>query len=130
MDINDAVEQFYEALNAVIAGDIEPMKEIWSHSDDVTYLDPSGAFLIGWDDVLKSWQKQAGMNIGGGVSPRNLQITVVGDLAVTHNYEIGTSNLGGDTEPVSIRATNVFRKEDGKWKMISHHTDILAFLEG
>jgi len=28
---------------------------------------------------------------------------------------------------VSIRATNVFRKEGGQWKMIGHHTDLLPF---
>jgi ketosteroid isomerase-like protein len=30
---------------------------------------------------------------------------------------------------VSIRATNLFRKENGAWKMIGHHTDLLPFLE-
>jgi hypothetical protein len=30
---------------------------------------------------------------------------------------------------VSIRATNLFRKESGAWKMIGHHTDLLPFLE-
>jgi hypothetical protein len=29
---------------------------------------------------------------------------------------------------VSIRATNLFRKEDGSWKMIGHQTDLLPFL--
>ena len=30
---------------------------------------------------------------------------------------------------VSIRATNIFRKEKGEWKMIGHHTDLLPFLD-
>ena len=130
MDINEAVDQFYKALNDIIAGDIEPMKEIWSHADDVTYLDPSGAFLVGWDDVLASWQKQADLNIGGDVHPENLHMIEVDNLAVTHNFEIGTSHLWGGSEPVTIRVTNVFRKEDGKWKIISHHTDLMDILEG
>ena len=130
MDINEAVDQFYKALNAIIAGDIEPMKEIWSHADDVTYLDPSGAFLVSWNDVLASWQKQADLNIGGDVHPENLHLIEVDNPAVTHNYEIGTSRLRGDNEPVNIRVTNVFRKEDGRWKIISHHTDLMNILEG
>jgi ketosteroid isomerase-like protein len=129
MDINEAVDQFYKALKAIIAGDIEPMKEIWSHADDVTYLDPSGAFLVGWDDVLASWQKQADLNIGGDVHPENLHMIEVENLAVTHNFEIGTSHLRGGNEPVNIRVTNVFRKEDGRWKIISHHTDLMDILE-
>jgi ketosteroid isomerase-like protein len=40
------------------------------------------------------------------------------------------SNLDAEGRPlqVSIRATNVFRKENGDWKMIGHHTDLLPFL--
>jgi ketosteroid isomerase-like protein len=48
------------------------------------------------------------------------------DLAIVQNYEVG-SNIGpdGEIEKVSIRATNIFRKEKGEWKMVSHHTDFL-----
>lgn len=51
------------------------------------------------------------------------------DLALTHNYETG-ENVGADgaVERVSIRVTNVFRKEAGAWKMIGHHTDLLPYL--
>ena len=31
----------------------------------------------------------------------------------------------GEIQKVSIRATNIFRKEDGQWKMIGHHVDLL-----
>ncbi len=34
----------------------------------------------------------------------------------------------GRTQKVSIRATSLFRKEDGRWKMIGHHSDLLTFL--
>jgi ketosteroid isomerase-like protein len=33
----------------------------------------------------------------------------------------------GKSKKVSIRATSLFRKESGKWKMIGHHTDLLSF---
>ena len=49
---------------------------------------------------------------------------------IASNYEIG-QNVATDCTPekVTIRATNVFRKENGSWKMIGHHTDLLPFLE-
>jgi ketosteroid isomerase-like protein len=58
-----------------------------------------------------------------------LHVTVGEDLAITHSWERG-QNVGADgkVEVVSIRATNVFRKEGGAWKMIGHHTDLLPFL--
>jgi len=70
------------------------------------------------------------LKLGGRVTPKDIRITLGRDLAVVSNYEIG-ENSGPDGKPqeVTIRATNLFRKEDGKWKMIGHHTDLLPFLE-
>ena len=46
------------------------------------------------------------------------------------NYEKGMNiDAQGKQQKVSIRATNVFHKEDGKWKMIGHHTDQLSYLK-
>lgn len=106
------------------------MKKVWSHADDVTYMGPGGGFRIGWDQVLAEWKTQAAMKLGGEVKPKDVRITVGRDLAVVSNYEIG-ENAGTDGKPrkVVIRATNQFRKEDGKWKMIGHHTDILPYLQ-
>src|SRR4029077_960785 len=33
----EAAAQFYKALNIMFTGGLDPMKEVWSHSDDVTY---------------------------------------------------------------------------------------------
>jgi ketosteroid isomerase-like protein len=59
-----------------------------------------------------------------------MEITVGQDLAITHNFEVGENyDKDGNLQKVSIRATNMFRKEDGQWKMIGHHTDLLPYLE-
>ena len=130
-EVAAAAAQFYAALNALFGGDIDPMVEVWSHEDDVTYMGPDGGFQVGWKDVLADWQKQADMKLGGNVEPDAMRITQGGGLAVTHNYEKGLNTNTGDIPgTVTIRATNLFRKEDGKWKMIGHHTDSLPFLAG
>jgi ketosteroid isomerase-like protein len=36
--------------------------------------------------------------------------------------------VNGQPQTVTIRATNIFRRENGQWKMIGHHTDLLTFL--
>jgi ketosteroid isomerase-like protein len=59
-----------------------------------------------------------------------MEAAVGQDVAVTHNYEKGKNiDAKGELQVVSLRATNVFRKEDGQWRMIGHHTDLLPFLE-
>ena len=127
--VRKAAEQFYAALNSMFTGDLGPMEEIWSHAEDVTYLDPGGGYLVGWEEVLASWKAQAAMKLGGKVEATEMRITVGRDLAVTQNYETGENmDEEGKIRKVSIRATNVFRKEDGEWKMIGHHTDLVPFL--
>jgi ketosteroid isomerase-like protein len=128
--VAEAVARFYAALNAMFTGDVAPMTEVWSHADDVTYLGPGGGIQVGWSQVAAEWQKQAAMKLGGSIKPEKMHITVGNDLAVTNNLEKGeNTNTGGQPQKVSIRATNVFRKENGKWKMIGHHVDLLPFLQ-
>jgi ketosteroid isomerase-like protein len=127
--IGDAAACFYAALNALFEGDVSAMAEVWSHADDVTYMGPDGGFQVGWKDVLSDWEKQAAMKLGGHVEPEGMRIAAGRDVAVTQNFEKGTNtNTGGMPGSVLIRATNVFRKENGSWKMIGHHTDTLPYL--
>ena len=127
--VKQANADFYTALNAMFGGDLEPMKAIWSHADDVTYMGPDGGFQKGWSQVLANWEKQASLKLGGKVEPGDIVINVGKDVAVCHNWEKGENEQDGKTVTVSIRATNIFRKEEGKWKMIGHHTDVLPFLQ-
>ncbi len=128
--VQAAADSFYAALNAMFAGDAEPMKAVWSHADDITYMGPTGGLKKGWPDIAQVWEEQAANKLGGKVTPEEMQINAGQDIAITSNYEIGENfDRDGNLQKVSIRATNVFRKENGAWKMIGHHTDLLPFLE-
>ena len=120
----------HSALNVMFTGELRPMKEVRSHKDDVTYMGPGGGFRLGWKDVLLDWEIQATLKLGGQVEPKDMRITVGRDLAIVSNYEIGHNvTADGKAHKVTIRATNLFRNENGKWKMIGHHTDVLPFLQ-
>jgi ketosteroid isomerase-like protein len=128
--VEKATAQFYTSLNKMFAGDAGPMLEIWSHADDVTYMGPAGEFQVGWDEVREIWATQAALRLGGKVEPNETRFIIGHDLAFSQCYEKGNNlDAQGRTVRVSIRATNLFRKENGKWKMIGHHTDLLPFLE-
>jgi ketosteroid isomerase-like protein len=127
--VRQANTQFYAALNAMFTGDLGPMKNVWSHANDVTYMGPGGGFQIGWDQVLKNWEEQAAKKLGGKVEPTDIRITVGQELAIVSDIEKGeNTNVAGKPGTVSIRATNLFRKESGTWKTIEHHTDLLPYL--
>ena len=61
---------FHDALNVLFTGDAAPMKAIWSHADDVTYMGPVGGMQVGWSQVEPYWDKQAAKRLGGKVGQR------------------------------------------------------------
>lgn len=127
----NAVKQFYVALNEFFTGELSLMKAVWSHADDVVYMGPAGEISVGWTPVLHDWETQAAMKLGGTIKPDNIHVMMSQDMAIVSNYEKGeNTNAKGKTVKVAIRATNSFRKENGQWKMIGHHTDLLPYLEG
>lgn len=122
-DLQQATDEFYAALASILAGDAEPMSEVWSHADDITYMSPFGELLVGWDATKASWQAQADQNLGGKAAPEELQFFDCGDLGVVVGFERGHITIDGTDQPLEIRATSTWRREDGEWKMIGHHTD-------
>ncbi len=117
-----AVADFYRALNAMFAGDVGPMEKLWSRRPDVTYMGPDGAFRHGWIEIDADFAAAAAKKLGGSVDAKDITITVGRDIAVVADTEVGSRS--GHTN--SLRATHVFRLEDGQWKMIAHHVDPLS----
>ena len=127
--IREALHKFHAALNDVFTGDVQPMIAVWSHADDVTYQGPNGAYRKGWDEVYADWEAQAAMNLGGRVEPQELRMVSGPEIAVVHNIVKGTNlDIDGNPFDVSLRATVVLRREDGTWKVVGVHTDLLPNL--
>lgn len=129
-DLRAANDQLYAALNAMFTGDLAPMDSIWSHGSDVTDQGPFGSRLDGWDVVNAEFQKEAGMKLGGKVTCKSLVVHAGTDMGYTVCVEEG-ENMSADGKPVVVshRATNVFRLENGKWKLVHHHTDLSPQLQ-
>jgi ketosteroid isomerase-like protein len=126
--INKVTDKFYAALNILFTGNGQPMKDAWSHDDDVTYMGPDGLYLIGWEKIEQMWNSAAALRLGGRVNPQQLQTVVGTDMALINCVEIGENKVDGKTETVSIRSSTVFCKRDGVWKVIAHQTDLLGYL--
>ncbi|MEN3974344.1 nuclear transport factor 2 family protein [Emcibacter sp. SYSU 3D8] len=126
--VSKATEAFYAALNQMFVGELAPMEAVWSHKDDVVYVGPSGGMHTGWANILPIWKEQADLKLGGEIKIKNMHVINGEDIAVVTNYEVGENTINGEVQKVELRATNIFRKEDGEWKMIGHHTDLLPWL--
>ena len=48
-DFDDAVERYHLAMGEFLKGNPEPVKELWSHRDDVSLANPYGPPVRGWE---------------------------------------------------------------------------------
>ena len=129
-DLQAANDQFYTALNATFIGDLQPMNDVWSHEADVTQMGPFGGRLTGWEAVGAEFKKVAEIKLGGKIVFKDLHIYAGSDLGYAIGVEDG-ENIDSDGKPVRVnhRATNIFRMENGNWKLVHHQTDLSPDLE-
>lgn len=109
---------------------MDPMNQIWSHGQDVTIMGPFGGRLTGWDKVGAEFAKQSAMKFGGKITCKDLHVQAGTDVGYAVCVEVG-ENMSTDGKPIAVshRATNVFHLEEGKWKLVHHHTDVSPQLE-
>ena len=122
--VREASDRFYAALLSMLNGDAAPMADVWAHDTGVSTMHPLGGREVGWDAVRGSWEGAAQAFDGGGIEVSDLEVSVLGDVAYTTGIEHVDATLGGKSLHFDIRATNIFRREDGEWKIVHHHTDL------
>ncbi|MBG6135922.1 ketosteroid isomerase-like protein [Longispora fulva] len=110
-------------MNSLLKGDSGPMAEVWSHADDVSTTHPLGGRQEGWEEVRASWDGAAQAFSDGMVKVSDLSVHAVDGLAYTLGTEHVDAKAGGKKVHSDIRATNIYRREGGDWKMIHHQTD-------
>jgi ketosteroid isomerase-like protein len=116
-----------EALTAVANGDPEPMKALCSHTESVSQCGLWGGVESGWAEVDERWEWVASqfMPGSGEVTSETAFLTVSGDMAYGVFIERWWGQLSGRTEPAELmlRATLIFRREEGEWKAVHRHGD-------
>ena len=123
-DVKAASAQFYAALNQMLAGHQGSMGGIWSHGATVTTMHPIGGREVGWDNVRPTWDQVASLASGGQVTLAEQVLSVAGDTAYEVGYERGHGMLAGERVDIDQRVTNIYRRENGAWKVVHHHTDL------
>ena len=123
-EIRNATMRFYVALNSALHSDLNPMNATWSHRADVSNLSAVGGRAVGWNEVHADFQNMARLYPGGTIAPRDIHVVAgpeIGYSVCTENGQLRSPD--GPMVRFNERATNIFRLEDGKWKMIHHHVD-------
>jgi ketosteroid isomerase-like protein len=116
----------YQAEVALHNGDAAPRRALWSRKEPVSIL---GAWrsAIGQrelDDLFTGLERQF-----SDCTSYNFELQaydVVGDVAYTAGLEHTSASVDGQPRSYSLRATQIYRREGGEWKVAHRHADTVV----
>lgn len=119
--------RYRDAETALHNGDAAPRKAMWARNDPTTLL---GAALsaTGWAEIEPIFDRlQARFSNCTSCEHDVIAAGASGDLAYIVAFEHTTASVNGSKSlPYTLRATTVFRREDGQWKVVHRHADPMA----
>lgn len=113
----------YDAELALHNGDAAPRRSLWSRLEPVSVL---GAWQNAYgQDELDDLFTGLGQSFSECTSYSfELQsYDVVGDMAYTVGLEHTSASVDGQPRTYTLRATQVYRREEGEWKVVHRHGD-------
>jgi ketosteroid isomerase-like protein len=128
-DLDDFLAQTVErhalATTGVRSGDAISLIGMLSTRDPVTLFPAAQSSKSGWAEVSQAFRRVA--SVYSNATPVSFEVVaagVSGDLAYLVGYERGCASVaGGSAEPINLRVTQVYRREDGEWKLVHRHGD-------
>jgi ketosteroid isomerase-like protein len=113
----------YKAELALHNGDPAPRRALWSREEPVSVL---GAWRNAHGQrELEELFSALGESFSDCSSYRFelLSFDVAGDMAYTEGLEHTSASVDGQPRTYTLRATQVYRREDGQWRVVHRHAD-------
>jgi len=127
-DVDELVALMRDAASAYIGGDIRRYFDLMQHADDFTLMDPFGGETS--RETVVTGARIAGLEAifrGGECTLDVVETYAAGNLAVLVVVERQHGDVGPyPPQDWSLRATLVFRREDGIWRLVHRHADPLV----
>ena len=126
-NVDELIERYFRAQGEFLRGNPEPVKDLFSHTEDVTLANPYGPPVRGWEKVAEAVEHAASLRSDGTfVEWQMVAKYVSAELAYVVQIERAEAKIGAreDICPLAVRATMIFRpEEDGEWKIVHRHAD-------
>jgi ketosteroid isomerase-like protein len=114
---------------AFVNGDPGPLREISVSADPATFFGPGGGMEHGWSHVLDGNEKASRQFQPGGTTELEVfHSGRDGELGYWTGLQHAAVRVAGKSEPVpmTLRVTEIFRRENGAWKLMHRHADALT----
>jgi ketosteroid isomerase-like protein len=125
-EVDQLIKQYQLALDEFMKGNPRPVQELFSHRDDASLANPYGPPVRGWEGIAKTTEHAASLRRDGRAAGFEIVAkNVTPELAYVVQIEHMESKVGEreDVTPYALRATMIFRPEDGTWKVVHRHAD-------
>ena len=122
-EVREASKKFYAGLNRMSNGEKDTLAVAWSQNETATAMHPIGGREIGWKAVEESFNNVAGVATDGNIELKDQLIYDLGNAAYEVGIEKAKFKIAGHEVNAEIRVTNIYKKENGAWKMVHHHAD-------
>ena len=123
--LEQVLPRYVDAADAMHNGDSAPFAEMWSKTDPVTLLGAAMTAPTGWKHVTEA-QRTVASRFSNG-TPLEFELIaadVNGDLAYTVGNERSSVSVDGNpARAASLRATQIYRRENAGWKLVHRHAD-------
>jgi ketosteroid isomerase-like protein len=118
--------RLHDAELALHNGDAAPRLAIWSTKEPVTVLGAweSATNYRETNDLFAALEET--FSDCTSFSFELIAADVVGDMAYTVGYEHTQASVDGEPRTYTLRTTQVYRREDGQWKVAHRHGDTLS----
>ena len=112
-----------DAEAALHNGDPGPRLAIWSTREPVSVLGAARS-AVGQKEVRDLFQSLG--DTFSDCTSHEYEIVaadVLGDMAFTAGYERTQASINGEPRQYVLRSTQIYRREDGEWKVAHRHAD-------
>lgn len=121
-----AIEAFRKSLEPYLTGDPGPVTRAFSRVDDVTLANPLGPPRRGPEEVVKAIAEGAAQLRDGSVRGfEEVSRYSTADLGYVVQIERSQAVMPGSDamNPIALRVTLIFRREEDGWKIVHRHAD-------
>ena len=128
-DFDGIIQENNQALAEFYKGNPEPFYRLYSDRGDISLLGAFGALSVGQDEVKKHAGTRAAYFQGGHNLTVDYKVKLCeGDFGYAVGIERFQAKVEGKETRVALRATTVFRRENGTWKIVHRQGDPLVYL--
>lgn len=123
---DEFMRQRKAASDAFVNGDAGPLERISARQSPATLFGPRGDVVNGASQVIEANTRGAAQFEPGASNAFEVLHSASSDtLAYWTGLQRSTIVRGGERVAMTLRVTEIFRRDDGEWRLVHRHADEL-----